>query len=76
MVTAVSRRGQTVIPAEIRKKHRIEAGDRLSWIDDGESIRIVPLPRDPIRALRGDSRDEGLLDALLATRAADRDREA
>ncbi len=66
--TTVSQRGRTAIPAEIRRKYGIEAGDRLCWIDDGESIQIVPLPSDPIGALRGDGRNEGLLEALLASR--------
>jgi len=49
----VTNRGKTVVPAEIRKRHQIEEGDRLVWYDDGSSIRIVPLPADPIKALRG-----------------------
>lgn len=39
----VSQGGQTVIPAEIRKRYNIEAGDHLVWIDDGSSIRVIPV---------------------------------
>lgn len=76
MQTAVTRRGQTVIPAPIRKRHHIEEGDHLVWVDDGESIRVVPVPRDPIAALRGIGRGENLLDKLLVTRKEDRARES
>lgn len=75
MKTAVTKRGQTVIPAPIRKRYHIEEGDSLVWIDDAETIRVVPVARDPIRALRGAGRGEGLLRRLLATRQQDRDRE-
>ena len=72
MQTAVTKRGQTVIPAAIRKRYHIEEGDALVWLDDGESIRVVPVARDPIRALRGSGRGERLVEALLAIRAEDR----
>jgi AbrB family looped-hinge helix DNA binding protein len=41
MHTSVNKRGQTVIPAPIRKRHRIQEGDRLAWLDDGETIRVL-----------------------------------
>ena len=73
MQTAVTKRGQTVIPAAIRKRHRITGGARLVWLDDGETIRIVPTPGDPIASLRG--RGEGLAEHLLKERRADLKRE-
>jgi AbrB family looped-hinge helix DNA binding protein len=75
MQTAVTKRGQTVIPAAIRKRHRIKGGARLVWLDDGETIRIVPTPADPIASLRGRGRGERLVDHLLTDRRADRARE-
>lgn len=73
--TAVSKRGQTVIPAEIRKRYHIGTGDRLVWLDDGERIIVVPIPADALRALRGRGRGENLVEALLAARRSDRERE-
>ncbi|GAB4454694.1 MAG: hypothetical protein Fur0044_49220 [Anaerolineae bacterium] len=72
MQTAVTKRRQTVIPAPIRKRYQIEEGDYLVWIDDGEMIRVIPVSRDPIRALRGSGRGEPLLERLLAARQEDR----
>ena len=74
MHTLVTKRGQTVVPAAIRKRYRISEGDRLVWVDDGSSIRIVPVAGDPISALRGSGKGEGLLEHLLEERARDRDR--
>jgi bifunctional DNA-binding transcriptional regulator/antitoxin component of YhaV-PrlF toxin-antitoxin module len=76
MNTAVTKRGQTVVPAAIRKRYHIDAGVHLVWLDDGETIRVVPVPADPLQALRGSGRDRRLTDRLLEERQADRDREA
>jgi AbrB family looped-hinge helix DNA binding protein len=75
METTVTRRGQTNIPAAIRRRHDIKEGDRITWLDDGETIRIVPVPADPISALRGSGRGHSLLDALLSERQKDRERD-
>ena len=71
----VSKRWQTVIPAAIRRRHNIREGDLLEWIDDGETIRVVPITSDPVRALRGRAKGERLTARLLAARAEDRQRE-
>ncbi len=74
MRTLVTKRGQTVVPAAIRKRHQIEEGDGLVWLDDGSSIRVVPVSGDPIQALRGVGKGEGLTKRLLEERARDRQR--
>jgi AbrB family looped-hinge helix DNA binding protein len=68
METSVEKKGRTTIPAAIRKRHQIKEGDRLVWLDDGEVIRIVPVPVDPLKALRGAGRGERLVEQLLASR--------
>ena len=72
--TTITKRGQTVVPASIRRRHRLEEGDRLLWLDDGEVLRVVPLVKDPIRELRGAAKGEGLTEALLRERRRDRAR--
>ena len=74
METAVTKKGQTNIPAAIRKRHEIREGDRLEWLDDGEVIRVIPLPADPVGALRGSAKGEKLLERLLVQRREDRKR--
>ncbi|MBI2266827.1 MAG: AbrB/MazE/SpoVT family DNA-binding domain-containing protein [Armatimonadetes bacterium] len=70
--TTVSRRCQTVLPAKIRKRYGIEEGSQLAWVDNGERIEVVPLPRHPIEGLRGAGRGKGLLKALMEYRAEER----
>ncbi len=72
MQTAVTKRGQTVVPAIIRKHYKIQEGDYLIWIDNGSTIQVIPVPRDPIQALRGSGRGEHLVERLLAARQEDR----
>ena len=75
MQTSVTKRGQTVIPAAIRKRYHIHEGDQLIWLDDGSTIRVVPTEADPIQALRGRGKGEGLVERLMAARQTDRERE-
>jgi AbrB family looped-hinge helix DNA binding protein len=75
MTTTVSTRGQTVIPAEIRRKYGIDEGSRLEWLEEGGSIRVIPIPADPISALRGSAKGEGLFDRLMEERDRDRAKE-
>jgi bifunctional DNA-binding transcriptional regulator/antitoxin component of YhaV-PrlF toxin-antitoxin module len=73
METLVTEEGQTDIPIDIRVRHHLREGDRLLWLDDGVTIHIVPAPADPIKALRGIGRGEGLLEVLLRRRREDRE---
>jgi AbrB family looped-hinge helix DNA binding protein len=75
METTITRLGQTVIPAAIRKRYGISDGGHLAWWDDGETIRVVPVPADAIQGLRGSGRGEGLTAKLLAERRKERERE-
>lgn len=75
METIVSRRGQTVVPAAIRLRYKIKDGDQLVWIDDGKTIRVIPVPADPIAALYGRGKGQGLTQKLLDERAKDRAKE-
>lgn len=73
MRTTVTSRGQTVVPARIRRNHAIRSETLLEWIDDGETIRVVPVPPDPISAAIGLT--AGLGEKLLRERRQDRDAE-
>ena len=70
MRTTVTSRGQTVVPARIRRDHRINPQTQLEWIDDGETIRVVPIPPDPILAAKGVSK--GLRQRLMREREWER----
>ena len=66
MRTTITVRGRTVIPAKIRKDHQLRAPMQLEWIDDGETIRVVPIPLDSIRAAKGSTK--GLYRKLMQER--------
>ena len=75
MRSTVTRRGQTVIPAKLRRLYQLEEGSQIEWIDTGSGLKVIPVPADPIAALRGSGRGEGLTERLLAERGRDRERE-
>jgi len=71
METTLTDRGQTAIPARIRKRFSLKSGQKLVWVDDGDVIFVAPVARDPIAAFRGSSKKSHLLKALLKSRADD-----
>ena len=74
MRSTITARGQTVIPAKIRKQFNLSASDRLEWIIENNIIRIVPVKKDPIVAFRGQGKG-GSTARLLAERTRDRMKE-
>lgn len=73
MRTTITERGQTVVPARIRRDHHLLPQSKLEWIDDGRTIRVVPLPTDAVQAARGSTK--GLRAALDRERELERDRD-
>lgn len=74
MRSTITERGQTVIPAAIRRQFGMTASDRLEWLVDAQGIRVIPVRGDPIAAFRGQGKG-GSTQALLCERAADRGKE-
>jgi bifunctional DNA-binding transcriptional regulator/antitoxin component of YhaV-PrlF toxin-antitoxin module len=63
------------VPAALRERYGIKGGDFLEWVDDGQVIKVIPIPADPIKALRGSARGENLVERLLESRWEDRELE-
>jgi AbrB family looped-hinge helix DNA binding protein len=72
MRTTVTKRAQTVVPAALRKRFGIKGGDFLEWIDDGRVIKVIPIPTDPIQAIRGSAKGEHLVAKLIESRREDK----
>jgi len=70
--TSVTSKGQTVVPAPLRKRFNIGPNSQLVWSTDGKVIEVTPIPPDPIRALRGSTEKRRLLRALLKRRKEDK----
>ena len=75
MESTITERGQTAVPAALRKKYGLKPHMKLVWVDTGAGIRVVPVPKDPIQALRGMSKGLGLTESLLQDRREERERE-
>jgi AbrB family looped-hinge helix DNA binding protein len=74
MRSTITRRGQTVIPAEIRNRLHLDPSDRLEWIIEGNSLRVIPVKSDPIAGFRGQGKG-GSTGRLLAERERDKRKE-
>ena len=72
----VSAKGWIVIPAALRHRYHIEPGQKLSIVDYGGVLSLVPPLRDPVREGRGILAGEtSLTGALLEERRRERERE-
>jgi AbrB family looped-hinge helix DNA binding protein len=68
--STITARGQTVVPAAIRNQFHLGPSDRLEWLLDNGSIRVVPVRADPIQAFRGQGKG-GATARLLTARKQD-----
>jgi len=73
MRTKLTNRGQISIPSAIRRKLKLEPETLLEWVVEGNTLRAIPIPADPLTALRGSGK-KGAVARLLAERARDRKR--
>ena len=54
MQAKVFNKGQVVIPAVLRKKYNIKAGNKVEIIEDNDGIKIVPIKdKKPIASIAG-----------------------
>jgi AbrB family looped-hinge helix DNA binding protein len=75
MKTKVTVRGQVSIPSPIRKKFNIEPETQVSWQVEGNTIRMIPLPKDPVSAFRGLGLEKYSTEKLIRDRKDDRQKE-
>lgn len=67
--STISAKGWVVIPSELRKKHRLQPGDKVHIREEDGRIVLVPALKDPIRELHGIfSGGPSMLEELLAER--------
>ncbi|MCX6049781.1 MAG: AbrB/MazE/SpoVT family DNA-binding domain-containing protein [Chloroflexi bacterium] len=74
MQSTINAKGQTVIPAAIRQHLHLSSADRLEWTIEHDTIRVIPVRKDPIAAFRGQGKG-GSTARLIADRAQDKARE-
>jgi AbrB family looped-hinge helix DNA binding protein len=72
----VTVKGQVLIPGAIRKRHHIEPGSEVRFVEYGNVVCIVPVVADPVAAAWGMlPAGPSLAEELLEERRRDKDRE-
>ena len=75
-ITTVSAKGWVVVPKKYRLKYNLNPGTKVQIVDYGGGLSIVPLPDDPVSALRGMFADgPSLTKDLLAERQGSKESE-
>ena len=76
MLIRMSSKGQVVLPADIRRKYRLDAGAELELLDVGDHLVVWPVSTNAVSHLRGllaaGPGEQSLVDALMKSRAAER----
>jgi AbrB family looped-hinge helix DNA binding protein len=49
----VTSKGQVVIPAEIRKRHNIQKGTQIAFIEQGDHLLLRPITPEFLRSFMG-----------------------
>ncbi len=72
----VTVKGQVLIPGDIRKRHHIDPGSEVRFVEYGNVVCIVPVVADPVAAAWGMLPSvPSLAEELLEERKKDRARE-
>jgi AbrB family looped-hinge helix DNA binding protein len=74
-VVSVSTKGWIVIPKKIRDRYNIKPGGKVMLSEAEGSLKIIPLPKDPVQDFRGILKGTPILTELLNSRREDNDRE-
>ncbi len=51
--TTMTSKGQIVLAKEVRDRLGLKPGDKIMEVLDGRMLYIVPIPKDPVKALEG-----------------------
>lgn len=73
--TTATSKGQIVIPSSVRRKLGIKEGTRIQieLREDTNEIILKPITRDYVHSVRGKFKGKGLLKALMAEKAKERE---
>jgi len=75
MKTKLTKRGQTVVPSEIRKRFNLEGSSMLQWMIEGDIITVLPVPTNPVEALKGIIKGNVSFKRFMDDRRSDREME-
>ena len=74
MQSTINAKGQTVIPAAIRRHFHLSSANRLEWTIENDTIQVIPVRKDLIAAFRGQGKGESVA-RLVADHVEDKARE-
>lgn len=75
MKTKVTLRGQVSVPSSIRKQFGMDSESMVLWQTEGNTIRVIPIPKDPISTFKGKGSGKYSTEKMIRDRQNDRKKE-
>jgi AbrB family looped-hinge helix DNA binding protein len=73
MSLKISQKGWVVIPADLRRKYDLKPGDRITVVDYGGVLSLIPASADPLGTAAGMLKGEAsLTQSLISDRKKER----
>ena len=73
MQTTATRKGQIVIPADLRRKYGIKEGTRIRVADEDNRIVLTPITSEYVQRLRGVLKEKRGMKILVQERKRERE---
>jgi len=73
MQTTATRKGQIVIPADLRRKYGIKEGTRIRVADEDNRIVLTPITSEYVQQLRGVLKEKRGMKILVQERKKERE---
>jgi AbrB family looped-hinge helix DNA binding protein len=73
MQTTATRKGQIVIPADLRRKYGIKEGTRIRVADEDNRIVLTPITSEYVQKLRGVLKEKRAMKILVQERKKERE---
>ena len=75
-IATLSSKKQITIPARIARRWNLKQGDGLMFVEEGDSVRVLPIRRRSLLEMRGSVKPQKPFESVAELRKAAREEQA